>query len=99
MKVLKDYPEELRGDIALHLHREVLGLPVFENASQGCLKSLALQIKSTFCTPGEYLIHKGDAINYIYFVCSGSMEILKKGQVVAILGELWLAGGKTFMLL
>ena len=41
-----------------------------------------------FCAPGEYLLHKGDAINYIYFVCNGSMEILKQGMVVAILGKL-----------
>ena len=47
-----------------------------------------LQIKSMFCAPGEYLLHKGDAINYIYFVCNGSMEILKQGMVVAILGKL-----------
>jgi len=40
-----------------------------------------------FCAPGEFVIHKGDAINYIYFVCNGSMEVLKQDMVVAILGE------------
>ena len=86
-EVMRDFPEELQGDIAMHLHREVLALPIFENASHGCLKAIAMQIKSMFCAPGEYLIHKGDAISYVYFVCNGSMEILQNDMVVAILGK------------
>lgn len=86
-QVLKDFPEEMRGEISLHLNKEILCLPIFESATQGCLKSISLQIRRNFCAPGEYLIHKGDAINYVYFLCSGSMEILKQGMVVAILGE------------
>ena len=76
----------MQGDIAMHLHREVLALPIFSQASQGCLKAIAMQIKPMFCAPGEYVIHKADAINCIYFVCNGSLEILKDGMVVAILG-------------
>ena len=86
VQVLKDFPVEMQGDIAMHLHREVLALPIFSQASQGCLKAIAMQIKPMFCAPGEYVIHKADAINCIYFVCNGSLEILKDGMVVAILG-------------
>lgn len=71
----------------MHLYKEILSLPIFETATQGCLKSISLQIRKNFCAPGEYLVHKGDAINYEYFMCSGSMEILKTDMVVAILGE------------
>ena len=85
---MKDFPVEMQGDIAMHLHREILALPIFETASQGCLKSIAMTIKSMFCAPGEYVLHKGDATSYIYFVVNGSMEILKDGMVVAILGML-----------
>ena len=35
-QILNDYPEELRGDVSLHLHREILNLPIFETASEGC---------------------------------------------------------------
>jgi hypothetical protein len=84
---MKDFPVEMQGDIAMHLHREVLTLPIFNEASQGCLKAIAMQIKPMFCAPGEYVMHKGDAINCIYFVCNGSLEILKEGMVVAILGN------------
>lgn len=55
---------------------------------QGCLKLLSLHIKANFCAPGEYLIHKGDALNYIYYIFNGSMEVMQNNMVVAILGKL-----------
>lgn len=88
-QILKEFPEELRGDVSMHLHREILQLPIFTNASQGCLKLLSLHIKANFCAPGEFLIHKGDALSYIYYICNGSMEVMQENMVVAILGEYW----------
>ncbi|CAH2074190.1 unnamed protein product, partial [Iphiclides podalirius] len=86
-ETLKEFPEELRGDVSLHLHREILSLPIFESASQGCLKLLSLHIRNNFCAPGEYLVHKGDALTYIYYICNGSMEVMQNDMVVAILGK------------
>ncbi|KAA8593107.1 hypothetical protein FQN60_018562, partial [Etheostoma spectabile] len=74
VKLLKDFPDELRADIAMHLNKELLQLPLFESASRGCLRSLSLIIRTSFCAPGEFLIRQGDALQAIYFVCSGSME-------------------------
>ncbi|XP_043939615.1 potassium voltage-gated channel subfamily H member 3 [Protopterus annectens] len=86
-ELLKDLPDELRADIAMHLNKEILQLPIFDSASRGCLRSLSLNIKPSFCTPGEYVIRQGDALQAIYFVCSGSMEVLKDNTVLAILGK------------
>ncbi|KAF5298054.1 hypothetical protein FQA39_LY11822 [Lamprigera yunnana] len=86
-ETLREFPEELRGDVSMHLHREILQLPIFEGASQGCLKLLSLHIRTNFCAPGEYLIHRGDALNYIYYICNGSMEVVQNNMVVAILGK------------
>uniref|UniRef100_A0A3B4ATJ7 Voltage-gated delayed rectifier potassium channel KCNH4 n=1 Tax=Periophthalmus magnuspinnatus TaxID=409849 RepID=A0A3B4ATJ7_9GOBI len=86
-ELLKDFPDELRADIAMHLNKELLQLPLFESASRGCLRSLSLIIKTSFCAPGEFLIRQGDALQAIYFVCSGSMEVLKDNTVLAILGR------------
>lgn len=85
-QLLKDFPDELRADIAMHLNEELLQLPLFQSASRGCLRSLSLIIKNSFCAPGEFLIRQGDALQAIYFVCSGSMEVLKDNTVLAILG-------------
>ena len=87
IQILTDYPEELRGDVSLHLHKEILSLPIFETASEGCRKLLSLTIKTNFCAPNEFLIHKGDALQNIFYLFNGSMEVLQDGMVVAILGE------------
>ena len=86
-QLLHDFPDELRADIAMHLNKDILQLPVFEHASRGCLRSLSLHIKTSFCAPGEYLIRQGDALQADYFVCSGSLEVLRDGMVLAILGQ------------
>ncbi|XP_076738914.1 potassium voltage-gated channel subfamily H member 4a [Maylandia zebra] len=86
-ELLHDFPDELRADITMHLNKDILQLPVFERASRGCLRSLSLHIKTSFCAPGEYLIRQGDALQANYFVCSGSLEVLKDGMVLAILGK------------
>ncbi|XP_061160841.1 potassium voltage-gated channel subfamily H member 4-like isoform X2 [Syngnathus typhle] len=86
-ELLHDFPDELRADIATHLNKDILQLAVFKGASRGCLRSLSLHIKTSFCVPGEYLIRQGDALHANYFVCSGSLEVLKDGMVLAILGK------------
>ncbi|KAF7665395.1 hypothetical protein LDENG_00144040 [Lucifuga dentata] len=86
-ELLHDFPDELRADIAMHLNKDILQLPVFKGASRGCLRSLSLHIKTSFCAPGEYLIRQGDALHANYFVCSGSLEVLKDDMVLAILGK------------
>uniref|UniRef100_A0A8C5X534 Voltage-gated delayed rectifier potassium channel KCNH4 n=1 Tax=Malurus cyaneus samueli TaxID=2593467 RepID=A0A8C5X534_9PASS len=86
-ELLHDFPDELRADVAMHLNKDILQLPIFETASRGCLRSLSLHIKTSFCAPGEYLLRQGDALQANYFVCSGSLEVLRDDVVLAILGK------------
>ncbi|XP_029784989.1 potassium voltage-gated channel subfamily H member 4 isoform X2 [Suricata suricatta] len=86
-ELLRDFPDELRADIAMHLNREILQLPLFGAASRGCLRALSLHIKTSFCAPGEYLLRRGDALQAHYYVCSGSLEVLRDNMVLAILGK------------
>ena len=44
LQVMRDFPIEMQGEIAFELHKEVLELPLFEEASQGCIKAIALQV-------------------------------------------------------
>lgn len=86
-ELFSEFPEEMRGEISMHLYKEILSLPLFEGVNQGCLKAISLQIRRSFCVPGEYLIHRGDAVSYLYFILSGSLEILKDDKVIALLGK------------
>lgn len=80
----------------MHLNKDILQLPVFMGASRGCLRSLSLHIKTSFCVPGESLIRQGDALHANYFVCSGSLEVLKDSMVLAILGAHFVLFGAFF---
>ena len=46
-----------------------------------------MKIKTTFCAPDEFLVHKGDVLHSIFYLSNGSMEVLQDGMVVAILGR------------
>ena len=86
--VLKSFPESLQADICLHLNRQLLNrCPAFQDASEGCLRMLALQFKSTHTPPGDTLIHTGDNLTAIYFIARGTLEIIKNDEVMAILDK------------
>ncbi|KAJ8384846.1 hypothetical protein AAFF_G00197560 [Aldrovandia affinis] len=86
--VLKGFPECLQADICLHLNRSLLQhCKAFRGASKGCLRALAMRFKTTHAPPGDTLVHYGDVLTALYFISSGSIEILRDDVVVAILGK------------
>jgi CRP-like cAMP-binding protein len=86
--VLKSFPESLQADICLHLNRQLLSKsPAFQDATEGCMRMLALQFKSTHVPPGDTLIHKGDNLISIFFIARGTLEISRNGEVLAILDK------------
>lgn len=46
-----------------------------------------MRFRTTHAPPGDTLVHSGDVITALYFLCRGSIEILKDDIVVAILGN------------
>ena len=87
-QVLKGFPECLQADICLHLNRNLLhNCKVFQGATKGCLRALAMHFKTTHAPPGDTLVHSGDVLTALYFLSRGSIEILKDDIVVAILGK------------
>uniref|UniRef100_A0A8C3RYT9 Potassium voltage-gated channel subfamily H member 2 n=1 Tax=Chelydra serpentina TaxID=8475 RepID=A0A8C3RYT9_CHESE len=94
-QVLKGFPECLQADICLHLNRSLLhSCRPFRGASKGCLRALAMKFKTTHAPPGDTLVHAGDVLTALYFISRGSIEILRRDVVVAILGE-GAAGGES----
>lgn len=87
-QVLKHFPECLQADICLHLNSDLLhSYPAFTTAPQGCLRALALRIKTTHLPPGDYIIYQGDEVNHLYFVIRGTVEVLSGDVIMAILGK------------
>ena len=48
---------------------------------------LSPQVRTVHIGPGEVLLAQNDVINAIYYIASGSMEVLQGESVAAILGK------------
>lgn len=60
--------------------------PAFRLASDGCLRSLAVEFQTTHCAPGDLIFHSGESVDTLCFVVSGSLEVIQDDEVIAILG-------------
>lgn len=79
----------MRADICVHLNRQVFNEhPAFRLASDGCLRSLAVEFQTTHCAPGDLIFHAGESVDTLCFVVSGSLEVIQDDEVIAILGKL-----------
>ncbi|GAB6022769.1 hypothetical protein CHUAL_006863 [Chamberlinius hualienensis] len=86
--VLKGFPECLQADICLHLNRNLLdNCSAFKGASPGCLRAISMKFKTTHAPPGDTLLIRGDVLQALYFISRGSIQILKDGIVMALLGK------------
>ncbi|GMS80307.1 hypothetical protein PENTCL1PPCAC_2482 [Pristionchus entomophagus] len=102
-KVLGYCPKDMKADICVHLNRKVFNEhSCFRLASDGCLRSLAMYLESNHAAPGDLLYHTGESVDALWFVVSGSLEVIQDDEVVAILGkgdvfgdEFWKANGAT----
>jgi len=77
----------MRADICVHLNRVVFNEhSAFRLASDGCLRALAVHFTVSHWAPGDMLFHKGESIDSLCFVVSGSLEVIQDDEIVAILG-------------
>ncbi|XP_056150853.1 LOW QUALITY PROTEIN: potassium voltage-gated channel subfamily H member 5-like [Lampris incognitus] len=87
-KVLSICPKDMRADICVHLNKQVFNdHPAFRLASDGCLRSLAVEFQTTHCAPGDLIFHIGESVDTLCFVVSGSLEVIQDDEVIAILGK------------
>lgn len=87
-KVLSYCPKDMKADICVHLNRKVFSEhPCFRLASDGCLRSLAMHFQINHSAPGDLLYHTGESVDALWFVVTGSLEVIQDDEVVAILGN------------
>ncbi|XP_038073387.1 potassium voltage-gated channel protein eag-like isoform X2 [Patiria miniata] len=86
-KVLSYCPKDMKADVCVHLNRSVFSEHAgFRLASEGCLRALAINFTMSHSAPGDLLIHVGESVDSLWFVVSGSLEVIQDDEVVAILG-------------
>ncbi|XP_052007337.1 potassium voltage-gated channel subfamily H member 5-like isoform X1 [Xyrauchen texanus] len=87
-KVLSICPKDMRADICVHLNKKVFNEhPAFRLASDGCLRSLAVEFQMIHSAPGDLIFHAGESVDLLCFVVSGSLEVIQDDEVIAILGK------------
>ena len=92
-KVINLCPEDLRADIAVHLHRKVFNdHKAFRESSDACLRALATEIVERRFCHGDLVYHKGEVVDEIVFIMSGCLEILEDDDVVVAI----LSNGDAF---
>ncbi|CBY34480.1 unnamed protein product [Oikopleura dioica] len=81
-------PKDLKADICVHLHRRVFnGHRCFLEASDACLRSLALEFQTIHVSAGDIVYHKGEYVDEVSFVARGILEVLQDGEVIAVLSN------------
>jgi len=87
-QVLNYFPKDMKADICVHLGRETFTKQsAFSLASNSCLRALAVEFETSHNAPGDMIVHKGESIEAINFVVSGSLEVIQDDEVVAILSK------------
>lgn len=86
--VMGGMPATIRSEVAIFLHSQLVSkCQLFDGASPGFTRAVATHLKSSFCSPGEYIMHAGDFVDHLFFISSGNVEIVINEQVVSLLTE------------
>ena len=55
-------------------------IPMFDKLTHKEIKTLALQMKARRCEPGKVLFTEGEKGDYVVFIVSGTLEVLKTAR-------------------
>lgn len=75
--------------MCVHLHRSVLqNQELFKQLNENERSIVAKNLQRCYASPGDMVCDKGELVDTIIFIISGSLEVTYDGAVVAILSEL-----------
>ncbi len=87
MQVLQEFPRSLSQEILLHLNREVIErVELFRGADELFIREAMQLLKSEVFLPGEYIIRQGEYGDCMYFLTSGTVQVVADGKEIARLG-------------
>lgn len=87
MQVLQEFPRSLSQEILLYLNRDVLErVELFRGADELFIREAMQLLKSEVFLPGEYIIRQGELGDCMYFLTSGTVQVVVDGKEIARLG-------------
>jgi voltage-gated potassium channel len=83
VEVFESLPPNLRADLALHLHRDLLAkVPVLKGASPEVIRDLVITLRPMVCVPGDIVCRKGAPGDEMYFIVHGEVEVVDENDGV-----------------
>ena len=83
VEVFESLPRNLRADLALHLHRDLLAkVPVLKDASPEVIRDLVITLRPMVCVPGDIVCRKGAPGDEMYFIVHGEIEVVDENNSV-----------------
>ncbi|KAJ3414313.1 Kinesin-like protein kif27 [Chytridiales sp. JEL 0842] len=74
--LFEDMPSTFKSEVALSLNNAIIdNATIFHGCSIGFRRMIAIAMKLYFFTANEYVIHKGDIGNEMFFVTQGRIDI------------------------
>ena len=90
------FPESLQADIRVHLNHDLFEqFEIFQDASEGSRRALATAFHIELFPHQYYLLKEGDQVTKLYFMVTGTVDVVKGQQSIRFLGKarlLMLAG-------
>ncbi len=75
--LIADLPDSLKTEILLHVNKRLLDqVPYFKDTDKNFIGEIISHLQPMVFIPGEYIFKKGDVGNSMYFISSGSVNIL-----------------------
>lgn len=88
--VLAELPDMVRRDVEMELRKDIVAkVPIFRGADDRMIREVVTELKPCVAMPGEMLIQRGEIGDSMFFIATGSVEVLGPDRTapVATLNE------------
>ncbi|HOJ52736.1 MAG TPA: cyclic nucleotide-binding domain-containing protein [Syntrophales bacterium] len=81
-------PKTIRTEVALFLNRDILEkVSVFKEADEVFIREVIEELEPMVFLPGDFIIRQGEHGDSMYFLNTGSVEVIVDERTVAVLAE------------
>jgi len=75
--VLAELPDMVRRDVEMELRKDIVSkVPIFRGADDRMIREVVAELKPRVAMPGEMLIQRGEIGDSMFFIATGSVEVL-----------------------